>query len=416
MAEAEAAPAEADPAPPQAAPATPDASGKKRKSCKCPPEKKGLGDDSLSKLKMVSTISADTADISEIKKFATHVSDATTNPSIMMKMLEHQDPALQDLMKEKIQKSVEYGNANGESEQDKIACSIDMLLASWAAEIAKVIPGKISIEVDPRTSFDKAATVKRANRVIKCCEAEGLPKDRTLVKVAGTWEGIQAAKELTGSGIQCNVTLIFNLYQAAAAAEANVFVVSPFIGRVSDYAKSQGASGGSDAGVVFATNVFYYMKKFEYSTKVIAASFRSTEQIKAVAGCDIITISPEYMNELKNSKDDVPAKLTQNDAKASSVEKKSITEAEFRWELNEDEMATIKLTEGIRQFARDIRTLENKIREASGQPLLADSGPPPSAPPAAPAEEAPPASPEEAPPPPPEEAPPAEEPPAEGAA
>eukprot|EP00949_MAST-11_sp_MAST-11-sp1_P003040 g3040.t1 len=265
---------------------------------------------------------------------------------------------------ELVKSAVKYGKENGGgNEEEAMALTIDRLSVAFGVEISKVIPGYISTEVDARLSFDTEGSVRRARRIIAMYEAEGVSRSRVLIKLATTWEGIQAAKILKKDNIQCNMTLLFCFAQAAACASAGVRLISPFVGRIRDYyVKAEGRSFDDpeeDPGVLSVRRIYAYYKKHGFSTIVMGASFRSKGEILALAGCDRLTIAPKFLDALQQSTDEVQLKL---DAAAASSSKDEhvveLLEKDFRWALNEDAMATEKLAEGIRKFTADLRKLE----------------------------------------------------------
>lgn len=243
----------------------------------------------------------------------------------------------------------------------------DMLFVLFGKEILNVIPGRVSTEIEARLSFDKQASVEKALKLIKMYEELGISKDRILIKLASTWEGIQAAKELESKhGVHCNLTLLFSFCQAVACAEAGVTLISPFVGRILDwYSKNTGNkyTGETDPGVISVTKIYNYYKKFDYKTVVMGASFRNIGEIKELAGCDLLTISPALLAELDNCTEKLAQKLDPKSAKNTKLEKVTLDEKQFRWLLNEDQMATEKLSEGIRKFAEDSKKLEVKLFE-----------------------------------------------------
>ena len=309
-----------------------------------------MSDTSLNSLKKFTTIVADTGDFESIKQYQPQ--DATTNPSLILKA------ALQD----EYQHIVEKALASASSKTTEAV--MDQLLVLFGLEILKIVPGRVSTEVDARLSFDTAATIAKAKEIIALYEANGTSKDRILIKIASTWEGIKAAEELEKEGIKCNLTLLFSKAQAIACAEANVQLISPFVGRIYDwYKKSTGIDykGAEDPGVLSVTDIYNYYKKFGYKTEVMGASFRNISQITELAGCDLLTISPNLLEDLKNSTAEVTQKLNEQDAKASDQVKISLNESDFRFMFNEDAMATEKTAEGIRGFSADIVKLEKLI-------------------------------------------------------
>lgn len=310
----------------------------------------------LDQLKKLTTIVADTGEIEAIKKYKP--TDATTNPSLILKAAEIEE--YQPLIKEAIQ----YGKLKGGSEA--LDLIVTKIFVNFGVEILKIIPGRISTEVDARLSFDVARSIKKAQQYIDLYREAGIEKERVLIKLASTWEGILAAKELEKDGIHCNMTLMFSLSQAVACAEANATLISPFVGRILDwYKKAEGKEGyppDKDPGVISVTSIFNYYKKFGYKTQIMGASFRNSGQITELAGCDLLTISPKLLKELMESEGPVPRKLSPDTAKTLDIKKIAIDENRFRWMLNEDPMATEKLSEGIRNFAKDTVKLEELIR------------------------------------------------------
>lgn len=310
----------------------------------------------LEELKKLTTIVADTGEIEEIKKFSP--TDATTNPSLILKAAEitQYEPLITD--------AIDYGKSHGSSDNvmDKI---ITKICVNFGLEILKIVPGRVSTEVDARLSFDTEKSIKKAHEYIELYRKAGIAKERVLIKLASTWEGIQAAKQLEKEGIHCNMTLMFSMAQAALCAEANATLISPFVGRILDwFKKAEGKDSypaEQDPGVVSVTSIFHYYKKFGYKTQIMGASFRNADEILQLAGCDLLTISPKLLAELSSTKGSVPAKLKAEESKAMAIEKLHLDEAAFRWHLNEDAMATEKLSEGIRNFAKDTVKLEKLI-------------------------------------------------------
>ncbi|PCI78269.1 transaldolase [Candidatus Aerophobetes bacterium] len=310
----------------------------------------------LEQLKKLTTIVADTGEIEEIKKFSP--TDATTNPSLILKAaaIPQYKPLIDD--------AIAYGkkNANGNDVMDKI---ITKICVNFGLEILKIVPGRVSTEVDARLSFDTQKSLDKAHEYIALYKANGIPKERILIKLASTWEGIQAAKELEKEGIHCNMTLMFSLAQAALAAEANATLISPFVGRILDwYKKAENKESyppQEDPGVVSVTSIFHYYKKFGYKTQIMGASFRNSDEILELAGCDLLTIAPKLLAELSEATGNVEAKLKSSDVTSSPMKKLSLNEASFRWLFNENAMATEKLSEGIRNFTKDTRKLEELI-------------------------------------------------------
>ena len=305
----------------------------------------------LESLRRHSVIVADTGDIDSIARFRPQ--DATTNPSLILKAA--QDPRYLRIL----QAAVAAAGARSAAGWDDAV--MQHLFVGFGQEILALVPGRVSTEVDARLSFDTAATERKARRFIELYDASGIRRERILIKVASTWEGIKAAERLERDGIHCNLTLLFSFAQAVACADAGVTLISPFVGRIYDwYKKSRGVEDiapGEDPGVASVTRIFQYYKKFGYRTHVMGASFRKTTQITDLAGCDLLTISPDLLQKLEATDGTVEAKLTAEAARASSIERMQLDEPSFRWQHNEDAMATEKLAEGIRAFDADARKL-----------------------------------------------------------
>jgi transaldolase len=305
----------------------------------------------LSQLKEFTTIVADTGDITAIKDFLPE--DATTNPSLMLKAAQIPEYA------PFLDQAVAWAKTQSNDKDQQILDAGDMLAVIVGTEILKYVPGRISTEVDARLSFNKEATLAKARKLIALYEDAGVSRERVLIKAASTWEGIKAAEELEKEGINCNLTLLFSFAQAKACAEAGVYLISPFVGRILDwYKKSTGQdyTAETDPGVVSVTEIYNYYKEHGYKTVVMGASFRNIGEIEQLAGCDRLTISPNLLDELKKDEGKLERKLipTTNVKPAPAA----VTEATFRWAMNEDAMATEKLSEGIRNFAADQRKLE----------------------------------------------------------
>ena len=309
----------------------------------------------LEQLKKLTTIVADTGEIDEIKKYKP--TDATTNPSLILKAAEIEEYA--PLIKE----AIAYGKS--QKEKHLMDTIITKVFVNFGAEILKIVPGRVSTEVDARLSFDVEKSIEKAHQYISLYQQMGIDKERVLIKLASTWEGILAAKHLQKEGIHCNMTLMFSLAQAIACAEANATLISPFVGRILDwYKKTEGKESypsDEDPGVISVKGIYNYYHKFGYKTQIMGASFRNIEEILELAGCDLLTISPKLLKELTESEGTVPQKLSGEKAKHLDIEKISIDEKTFRWMLNEDPMATEKLAEGIRNFTKDTIKLEKKI-------------------------------------------------------
>ncbi|MFN8576690.1 MAG: transaldolase [Candidatus Sericytochromatia bacterium] len=312
----------------------------------------------LDSLKSVTTVVADTGDIDSIKKYTP--TDATTNPSLILAAA--QMPQYQHLIKD----AIDYGNSF--SDNERIEKILDKLSVNFGSEILKIVPRYVSTEVDARFSFDTEASIKKAHDLIKLYESQGVSKDRILIKLASTWEGIRAAEVLEKDGIHCNLTLLFGFGQAMACADAGVYLISPFVGRILDwYKKSEGKDSyesEQDPGVKSVRRIYSYYKKHGFKTLVMGASFRNSGEIKALSGCDLLTISPQFLEELKNTEGELPVILNAEYANSNcNDEKFKIDEKSFRWMLNEEQMATEKLSEGIRNFTKDTLKLEKYIKE-----------------------------------------------------
>jgi transaldolase len=310
----------------------------------------------LDQLKAMTDVVADTGDIEAIRRFAPL--DATTNPSLLLKAaaLPHYGNLLDEAR--------QWATAQGGSSTEQLANCCDRFAVDVGKEILAIIPGRISTEVDARLSFDTAGTIERARKLIDMYEQSGLKRDRILIKTASTWEGIQAAKQLEQEGINCNLTLLFGFSQAAACADAGVFLISPFVGRILDWYKANSDlvinSPQDDPGVQSVERIYQYYKTHGYRTVVMGASFRNTGEIEALAGCDRLTISPALMEELQADNGDLPRALSPEGI--NSADKLNPPgEAAFRYALNDDAMATEKLAEGIRNFVADQIKLEQVI-------------------------------------------------------
>lgn len=315
----------------------------------------------LDQLKKYTTVVADTGDFTSMEEYQPQ--DATTNPSLILQAATK--PEYKPLVEQAINEHKDSG-LEGAALLESI---IDRILILFGLEILKIVPGRVSTEVDARLSFDTAGTVAKARHLIGLYEKEGISKDRILIKIASTWEGIRAAEELEREGIHCNLTLLFAFAQAVACAEAKVQLISPFVGRIYDwYKKDTGIDykGAEDPGVQSVTQIYNYYKKFGYKTEVMGASFRNTGQITELTGCDLLTISPGLLEELQNTDGELPCKLSEEAAQASDQEKISLDENAFRLMFNEDAMATEKTAQGIRGFAADIVKLENLILDLLG--------------------------------------------------
>ena len=312
----------------------------------------------LDSLKKFSSVVADTGDIDSIQKF--NPDDCTTNPSLIFKAV--QSNKYKKLVDEVISNSKSRKFSQTEDQVNYIA---DQLTIAFGIELTKIVPGYVSTEVDSDLSFNTEATVEKAKQIINSYEQSGVPKNRILIKIAGTWEGIQAVKKLEAEGISCNCTLIFSLTQAIACAEAGAFLISPFVGRILDWFKSntqKDYDSSNDPGVESVEKIFNYFKKFNYNTIVMAASFRNKDEIINLAGCDKLTISPTLLEDLSQNDDEIKLKLSKENSSSLDIERINVNESSFRWHLNENQMASFKLAEGIRLFNKDLLKLKELIR------------------------------------------------------
>jgi len=309
----------------------------------------------LEQLKAFTTVVADTGDFERMRQFLPQ--DATTNPSLILKAAQQSNyQALVDQVK-----AAHPGMRAPEL--------VDYILVAFGLEILKIVPGRVSTEVDARLSFDTAGTVAKGKHLISLYESHGIKRDRILIKLAGTWEGIEAAKALEAEGIHCNMTLLFSLVQAAACGAANAKLISPFVGRITDWFKVKLGSdwndashtGANDPGVLSVKRIYQYYKHFGIKTEIMGASFRNTSQILELAGCDLLTISPELLAELQKSEQLVSRKLLEKSEPSTELAKLKLDESSFRLQLNDDAMATEKLAEGIRNFCIDTEKLENLL-------------------------------------------------------
>ncbi len=307
----------------------------------------------LDALKRYTIVVADTGDIEAIREHQPQ--DATTNPSLLLKA------AQQEAYRPLVEQARAAAKALHLSGARETAAFMDRLAVAFGREILAIIPGRVSTEVDARLSFDTAATIEKAREIIALYENAGESRDRVLIKIGGTWEGIKAAEVLEREGIHCNLTLLFSFAQAVACAEANVTLISPFVGRIYDwYKKERGGEipADEDPGVQSVTRIYDYYKKHGYRTEVMGASFRRVDQILRLAGCDLLTISPELLGELAAMPGDLEPALTIDGARAGGEARISLREADYRWHHNQDAMAVEKLAEGIRKFDADARKLE----------------------------------------------------------
>src|ERR1044071_9675979 len=310
----------------------------------------------LEHLKEFTKVVADTADFESIKDFKPQ--DATTNPNLVYAATQKQQYAhlLDEVLKQR--------KNSGLSGQAQIEDICDHLLVQFGTDILEIVPGRVSTETDARLSYDVEGSINKARHLIKLYEDRKIPRERVLIKIASTWEGLKAAEQLQEEGIHCNLTLMFSLPQAVRAAEAKVQLISPFVGRIYDWYKKENKrdySGPEDPGVKSVTEIYTYYKKLDIPTEVMGASFRNVGQILELAGCDCLTISPELMEDLSKSNDEVERKLSPEKAKSAKVEKLELDEKKFRWMLNDNAMAYEKTGEGIRKFAADVVKLEKLV-------------------------------------------------------
>lgn len=316
----------------------------------------------LDQLKKYTTVVADTGDFNLMEAYAPQ--EATTNPSLILQASKKEEYC------HLVEQAVRAMKSSPLAGKARVDAMMDQLLVIFGMEILKVVPGRVSTEVDARLSFDTEATVAKARDIIALYEKNGVNRERVLIKIAATWEGIRAAEILEKEGIHCNLTLLFSLVQAVACAEAGVRLISPFVGRIYDwYKKDTGKEYApeEDPGVLSVKTIYNYYKKFGYDVQIMGASFRSVGQILELAGCDLLTISPDLLDILSQSEAVVDRKLDPEEAKISSIERMAIDEKTFRFLFNEDAMATEKTAEGIRRFSADIRTLEQLIEKIDAQ-------------------------------------------------
>ena len=313
----------------------------------------------LESLKRCTVVVADTGDIEAIGQFRPR--DATTNPSLLLKA------AQMERYRPLVEAALESAERASGDRAARTGIFLDQLAVRFGCEILKIIPGRVSTEVDPRLSFDTAGTAAKARALIGLYEQAGIKRERVLIKIASTWEGIRAAERLEREGIHCNLTLLFSFAQAVACAEAKVTLISPFVGRIYDYYVQ--ARGGKDIpidddpGVTSVVRIYEHYKKFDYKTEVMGASFRKADQVERLAGCDLLTISPELLAELERRPGEIQPRLTVAQAKASDLEPIHLDEKTYRWMHNEDPMAVDKLSDGIRRFDADARKLEKHAAE-----------------------------------------------------
>lgn len=310
----------------------------------------------LEQLKQYSTVVADTGEIQSIREYKPQ--DATTNPSLLLKAAQKQE------YRYLVENALQHYEKKCKTEED-LAPFLEKLAINFAIEILKIIPGRVSVEVNASLSFDTAGTIETARRLIGMFEENGVDRDRILIKIASTWEGFRAAEQLEKEGIHCNLTLMFSFPQAVAATQANVTLVSPFVGRILDWHKANRGVDHippeEDPGVESVQTIYNYFKKFDYDTEIMGASFRNSGELLQLAGCDLLTISPKLLKELHETEGIVERKLDPKQAKSLDIEKLELDEKTFRWMLNENAMATEKLAEGIRRFYADWRKLSRYI-------------------------------------------------------
>jgi transaldolase len=310
----------------------------------------------LDQLKKFTKVVADTGDFASIAEFKPQ--DATTNPSLIYAATQKEQYF--HLLDEVLVDRKNSGLTGAAQVED----TIDNLLVQFGCEILKIVPGRVSTETDARLSFDVQGSIDKARQLMKLYEARKIPRERILIKIAATWEGIAAAEQLEKEGINCNLTLMFSLPQAVRCAEAGIELISPFVGRIYDWYKAANKrdyTGAEDPGVESVREIYTYYKKFDYRTEVMGASFRNTSQILELAGCDLLTISPELLDELADSYEPVTRKLDPAKAKQADVQRLDLDEKKFRFLLNENAMATEKLSDGIRKFSADIVKLEKFV-------------------------------------------------------
>ena len=310
----------------------------------------------LDQLTHFTTVVADTGDFATLKQYAQQ--DATTNPSLIFKAA--QMPEYQWL----VDKAIAEGRQSGASGKALLSAVLDNLLIGFGCEILKIVPGRVSTETDANLSFDTEALIAKGRHFITLYQKQGIPRERILIKIASSWEGIRACEVLQKEGINCNLTLLFSLAQAVACAEAKAKLISPFVGRILDWFKKSAGKDfapAEDPGVLSVKEIYAYYKKFDHATEVMGASFRNAGEILELAGCDLLTISPQLLGELKNNTAPIERKLSPEIAKQNPIEKLVLDEKKFRWLLNENQMATEKTSEGIRLFNADAMKLEKFV-------------------------------------------------------
>jgi transaldolase len=311
----------------------------------------------LDQLKSFTTVVADTGDFESIRKF--RPADATTNPSLIFAAAQNTK------YKHLVREAISYTVKRVKDPKTRLSECLDRLAVNFGIETLKIVPGRVSTEVDARLSFDTEGSISKARKLISLYEEEGLSRQRILIKLASTWEGIRAAEQLEKEGIHCNLTLLFSLAQAISCAEAGVQLISPFVGRIYDWYKKDRKvdhiPGPEDPGVLSVREIYIYYKKFGYKTEIMGASFRNTEEIIELAGCDLLTISPNLLEELESTGGVLERRLDPENARFADIKMVPEDEKTFRWMLNENAMATEKLAEGIRRFTADLIRLEQFI-------------------------------------------------------
>jgi len=311
----------------------------------------------LEQIKTQSKVVADTGDFESIKKFKPV--DSTTNPSLIYAA------AQEDKYAYLLDEAIDFAKKKSSDKSKQLNIAFDRLIVAFGLEILKIVPGRVSTEVDARLSFDTEGTIRKAKEIIALYEEAGINRSRILIKIASTWEGIQAAKILAKENIHCNLTLLFSLVQAVACAEAGIQLISPFVGRVLDWhlknQPNQTYTYAEEPGVLLVKRIFDYYKKFGYKTEIMSASFRNTGEIIELSGCDLMTIAPSLLSELENMEGIAEQKLNVEQAKELDLTRMDMNEKNFRWLLNEDAMATEKMAEGIRKFTVDILRLEEML-------------------------------------------------------
>ena len=313
----------------------------------------------LDQLKQMTRVVADTGDFESMVQY--QPIDATTNPSLIYAAA--QKPEYASL----VNRAIAFSKQKYKGDEKQLEVSLDKLAVDFGLEILKIVQGRVSTEVDARLSFDTRGTIEKAKELIALYESEGVDRERILIKIASTWEGIRAAEELEKEGIHCNLTLLFSIGQAIACANAGVTLISPFVGRIYDwYRKNRGVDDippAEDPGVLSVKQIYNYYKKHGYQTEIMGASFRNIGEIIELAGCDLLTISPGLLNELENMNGELTLKLDEKSSALMDIEKIEMDEKSFRWMLNQDAMATEKLAEGIRNFTADLIKLENYVQD-----------------------------------------------------